>query len=248
MNKQTITFLGAKDIGAYCLHYLLSNSNALYIEVKAVVGRKNNVLDSERTVVDLAEEHNIPLLESVNDIPETDYIISVQHNEILKAKHIERAKQLAINLHMAPLPEYRGCNQFSFAIIDQAKEFGTTLHVLDTGIDSGDILFERRFEIKENAWVEELFLQTLEESKMLFEQNIGHIIRGEYIRKPQAALEAERGTSYHFRKEINTAKIIKEDWPLEKKKRHIRATFKEGFEPPYSIINGKKNYYTKDIL
>ncbi len=248
MNKSTIVFLGAKEIGTYCLQYLLDNAGDLSIEILAVVGRKNKALDGEISVVDLAEQHNIELFSTVNDIPQADYIISVQHNEILKERHIAQANKLAVNLHMAPLPEYRGCNQFSFAIIDNAEEFGTTLHVLDTGIDSGDILFERRFPLAKDSWVEDLFQKTLAESKLLFSEHIGQLFSESYTRTPQKDLEASRGTSYHFRNEINEAKIIDENWSLEKKKRHIRATFKEGFEPPYSIIEGKKKYYSKDTI
>ncbi|MBK8684503.1 MAG: hypothetical protein IPN26_05660 [Bacteroidetes bacterium] len=72
-----------------------------------------------------------------------DFLISVQYHQILNERHIQKARTLAINLHMAPLPEYRGCNQFSFAILDQYPEFGTTLHVMDERIDHGDILFEK---------------------------------------------------------------------------------------------------------
>lgn len=71
--------------------------------------------------------------------------------EILNAEHIGHAKNIALNLHMAPLPEYRGCNQFSFAIADNKKEFGTTIHKMDTGIDHGNILFEKRFPIQMNV-------------------------------------------------------------------------------------------------
>ena len=66
---------------------------------------------------------------------------------------------------MAPLPEYRGCNQFSFAIVDGKKEFGTTLHKMEEGIDNGDIIAESRFDIPENCFVKELYELTYKTSR-----------------------------------------------------------------------------------
>ena len=58
---------------------------------------------------------------------------------------------------MAPLPEYKGCNQFSFAIIDEVNEFGTTIHEIEASIDSGPIIAEKRFFINNNLWVKDLY-------------------------------------------------------------------------------------------
>ena len=246
MKPRSVVFLGAKEIGTFCLQYLLENREVLDIQVTAIVGRKLIGLDDNLSVPQLAENYAIPMVSSVKEIPETDFIISVQHNEILKRSDIDKAAILAVNLHMAPLPEYRGCNQFSFAIMDQCKEFGTTLHVLDEGIDNGDILAERRFEMNDEMWVDDLYSRTVKESKKLFELEIGNIFSGKFERIKQEDLIAKRGSTYHYRHEINDLKVINENWPLDRKKRVVRATFKEGFEAPYSIINGTKKYYTKD--
>lgn len=248
MNKQTLVFLGSKEIGSFCLDYLLQQSDSLGIDIVAVCGRKKEKLTGMKTVNELALEHSIPSIDSVNEIPTCDFILSVQHHEILKTHHIARAQQLAINLHMAPLPEYRGCNQFTFALLDERREFGTSLHVLDEGIDSGDLLAERRFSIPDHCWVDDLYNQTVEESKLLFEESIGNIFNGNYTLVSQDSLMAYRGCSFHYRKEIEGVKEIDESWPQRKKEKYIRATFKEGFEPPYYIKDNIKIYYTKTSI
>ena len=63
---------------------------------------------------------------------------------------------------MAPLPKYRGCNLFSFDIYNQEKIFGTTLHVMNSKFDSGDIISQRLFEIDPNHLGYELYLKTVE--------------------------------------------------------------------------------------
>ncbi|NEQ51528.1 MAG: hypothetical protein F6K11_15525 [Leptolyngbya sp. SIO3F4] len=141
---------------------------------------------------------------------------------------------------MAPLPEYRGCNQFSFAILQKAQTFGTTLHRLEAGIDSGAILAERRFHLESDTSVQALYQQTLQASRELFDAEIGNILNGRFIAVPQEELVAERGTEYHARHEIEGIKQIDLTWPEEKIDRHIRATWFPPFEPPYALKNGEK--------
>jgi methionyl-tRNA formyltransferase len=185
-------------------------------------------------------------LEGLDEIATIDFLISVQYHEILKAHHIDRARDIAINLHMAPLPEYRGCNQFSFAIIDGKEEFGTTLHKMETGIDNGAIIAEKRFPIRKGIRVNELYDETVEASKELFEEAIGIVFEGDYQLIPQESLEEERGCSLHYRKEMAQIKKIDLNWPEEKIWRYIRATNMPGFPPPYAEVNGQCIYLSLD--
>ena len=41
------------------------------------------------------------------------------------------------------LPEYRGRNILNWALINDEKEFGITVHYVDEGIDTGDIIFRK---------------------------------------------------------------------------------------------------------
>lgn len=181
----------------------------------------------------------------MDTLPECDILYSVQYHEILKPGHINRASQIAVNLHMAPLPEYRGSNQFSYAIIDGKEEFGTTIHEIDARIDHGAVLFQKRFPIPQNCWVNELYQLTYDASIKLFKQTLSHIINGLYNPVPQQSLESKYGTALHYRNEIADLKNIDLGWEKEKIERHIRATYMPGFEPPYTIINGEKIYFTR---
>jgi methionyl-tRNA formyltransferase len=113
--------MGSKAIGYDCLAHLLQNPA---VQVVAALSNDNARFDASKSVVALATEHQIPVLADLNALPEEiDILYSVQYHQILKQAHINKAK-LALNLHMAPLPEYRGSNQFSYAIIEQKKTFG----------------------------------------------------------------------------------------------------------------------------
>ena len=242
LNTKKIIFLGSKPIGYKCLQILIANEKKWNYEIIGVLTNDNKKLDAKLSVKKLAEKNKISLFDSLDKMPVCDIIYSVQYHQILKAKHIAKAKQIAVNLHMAPLPNYRGCNQFSFAIIDKAKTFGTTIHQLESGIDDGAILFEDRFKIAKNIWVKDLYNETESRSVALFQSSLKNIVEENYNPKPQSSF-TKRKTNFHLRNEINDIKKIDFSWSKEKIKRHIRATYFPPFEPPYTEIDGVKFYF-----
>ena len=240
-----ILFLGSKPIGYKCLDFLLQNAPALQCEIVGVLSNDNQRFDSSLSIRKLTSDHGIPFIEELDAILEmrdVDFIISVQYHLILSQKHIDVANEMAINLHMAPLPEYRGCNQFSFAIFNQASTFGTTLHRLESGIDNGAIIAERRFDLENGQEVKPLYDKTFEESVLLFEENIGNVLSGNYTLNDQANLIDNRGLNIYFRKDIAQLKEIDLNDSADVITRKVRATAMPGFEPPYAIVDGKKYY------
>lgn len=239
-------FLGSKPIGYHCLHYLIQQKENLNLEILGILTNDNSTFSQALSLKNLATENQIPIIDSLEEMPEADFIYSVQYHEILKQKDINKAMVMALNLHMAPLPEFRGCNQFSFAIAENRKEFGTTIHKMDTGIDHGDILFEKRFLIPDNCWVDELYNLTFSASIDLFIETIHDILQGNINLIPQNDLIDERGTSMHYRSEIHDLKIIDLSWSKDQIERTIRATYMPGFEPPYTMIGNEKIYFKKE--
>jgi methionyl-tRNA formyltransferase len=245
MVPKKVIFLGSKPIGYTCFAYLVSQKDVLNIEIIGLLTQARKEFGDGHDLTALAASNHIPVISSLAEMPECDLLYSVQYHQILKGADIAKAKQAAINLHMAPLPEYRGSNQFSYAIIDDKKEFGTTIHLMDTRIDHGDILFQKRFPIPEACWVKDLYDLTFDASVELFIETLSDIISRNYTPTPQQQLEEKYGTSLHYRAEAGSIKQIElgQDKPTIEK--YIRATSMPGFEPPYCIINGEKVYFTR---
>lgn len=243
MPTRKIVFLGSKPVGYECFKYLIFNQHLLDIEIEGVLTQERKEFSGANDLGQLAIQNGIRVICDLDELPECDIIYSVQYHKLLKRHHIEKARQAAINLHMAPLPEYRGSNQFSFAIIEGKEEFGTTIHLLNEGMDSGDIIFQKRFPIPDNCWIDQLYELTAQESVKLFKTTIKHIVDGRYTVVPQEALIPKYGTSKHFKNEIATLKQIDLAWEKEKIERHIRGTAMPGFEPPYTRVGGTKVYF-----
>lgn len=238
--------MGSKPIGYHCFAYLLSEKDKLGIQIAGLLTQNRKEFGGENDLSELALANSVPIIEGLDELQECDILYSVQYHEILKADHIRKAKQIAVNLHMAPLPEYRGSNQFSYAIIEDKNEFGTTIHRMDSRIDHGDIIFQKRFDIPRNCWINDLYKLTYDASLNLFKDTLSDIINGTYTPTPQANLESKYGSSLHYRKEIEELKLIDLSWDKEKIERHVRATAMPGFEPPHCIINGQKLYFSKE--
>ena len=238
-----IVFLGSKPVGYQCLQYLLLHKEALDIEVVGLRTRLRTEFGEGNDLSVLAKTYQIPLLESLDAMPDCDIIYSVQHHELLKAAHINKASKIAVNLHLAPLPEYRGCNQFSFAIMDEAKEFGVSIHEIDTKIDHGALLFEERFSVPEQCWVNDLYELTFRAAIRLFETSVGDLVKGKYKKIEQSELLKTRKENLHFRNEIQQLKQIDLNQDAATIEKILRATYMPGFEPPFAILNGKKVHF-----
>src|SRR3989338_6680450 len=209
---KNIVFLGSKAIGYECLNFLVEQSNTLDLKIVGVLTSSNDRFNyKDRNVENLAIANAIPILANLDQylaLENVDIAISIQYHQILQKIHIDKASQITINLHMAPLPEYRGCNQFSFAIINGDAEFGTTIHRLEEGIDTGAIIAEKRFPIPKDCFVDELYQLTFLESINLFQSTVPKIVSGEMVLTPQRNFAGIRKFSTHYRKEMEALKQI----------------------------------------
>jgi methionyl-tRNA formyltransferase len=72
-----------------------------------------------------------------------DVNVSVSYDQILRREAIHVATEGFINCHAGALPFYRGRNILNWALINGEDRFGVTVHYVDEGIDTGDIITQR---------------------------------------------------------------------------------------------------------
>lgn len=104
-----------------------------------------------------AEQLRVPFLLSPNvNAPDfiatirdfqADLLVSMSFNQILRAEILSAAPLGFINCHAGALPFYRGRNILNWALINGEERFGVTVHHVDAGIDTGDIIVQRFAEI-----------------------------------------------------------------------------------------------------
>jgi methionyl-tRNA formyltransferase len=71
-----------------------------------------------------------------------DFIISYGYRHIIKKPVLDRFKDRAINLHISYLPWNRGADPNLWSFLEGTPK-GVTVHFLDEGIDTGDIIAQR---------------------------------------------------------------------------------------------------------
>jgi methionyl-tRNA formyltransferase len=125
-----------------------------HIEIAFIVPR----YDSQDPVLhEWSKKLNVPflLIENVNSPSfletvkgfDLDLLVSMSFNQIFKAPILNLTKMGVINCHAGALPFYRGRNPLNWVLINGEKEFGITVHYVDTGIDTGDIIVQETFPI-----------------------------------------------------------------------------------------------------
>lgn len=87
---------------------------------------------------------------------QADVFILAGYGKILRPPIIDIPRLMCINLHAGTVPEYRGSSPLNWALINGETSFGLSVLKLDSGIDSGEVLMQREFEISENDTIREL--------------------------------------------------------------------------------------------
>ncbi len=124
------------------------------IEIKFVAVRFST---RDPILIEKAKQNNIPV-EIEKNINSTDFIkkmrgygvdlfVSMSFDQIFKEELIHLPRYKTINCHAGKLPFYRGRNVLNWALINDEKEFGITVHYVDDGIDTGDIILQKVFPI-----------------------------------------------------------------------------------------------------
>ena len=76
-----------------------------------------------------------------------ELFVSMSFNQILKSEIISTPPLGFINCHAGELPYYRGRNVLNWVLINGEDHFGVTVHYVDEGVDTGDIIKQNIVEI-----------------------------------------------------------------------------------------------------
>lgn len=77
-----------------------------------------------------------------------DLFVVIAFGHILPLKLLKIPRLGAVNIHASLLPKYRGPAPIHWAIINRETETGITAIQMDTGMDTGDMLFKESLEIR----------------------------------------------------------------------------------------------------
>jgi methionyl-tRNA formyltransferase len=156
-----IVFIGTGEIGVPTLRALLNSEH----EVVAVVtqpdkraGRKQRIESPPikkkiaKTRIPILQPGRIKDQKATGEIRDfaPDVVVVVAYGQILPRDVLEIPRLACLNLHASLLPRWRGAAPIQAAIAAGDCETGITVMYMDEGLDTGDILLQRSFEILPN--------------------------------------------------------------------------------------------------
>lgn len=99
--------------------------------------------------VKINRDESVEIIKSLSP----DLIVVAAFGQIISQRILDIPRFGSINVHASLLPKYRGAAPINWVIIQGEKETGVTTMLMDKGLDTGNILLQRKLEIfpEENA-------------------------------------------------------------------------------------------------
>lgn len=151
--KKTIVFANGPVGYLFTEKLLKSCGDLISIKAICVCRKRQNIFYSSGHDIceDLAMEFGIPVVDNPLDLSKFDCKFDLGFSfgnfHILKRQTIELFRLGIINFHGSPITWYAGSATPCFHVMNTADlNWGFTFHMLDEGLDTGDILLERVFE------------------------------------------------------------------------------------------------------
>ena len=113
------------------------NYAKIYKIKKKVFSFKNKNL-TENKILSILKNNNIEM------------ICLAGFMKILSKNFIKKFKGKILNIHPSLLPKYRGLNTHKRALSNKEKYSGCTVHLVNSKLDSGKIILQKRVKIKKN--------------------------------------------------------------------------------------------------
>lgn len=182
--------------------------------------------------------HQPETLESIRTL-RVDLALSILFDYILKQNFIQLFHAGVINLHPAYLPFNRGQYPNVWSIVEGTPS-GVTLHYIDAGIDTGDIIAQKEVEVEPADTGESLYRKLEKECVALFQETWPLIETGKVTRVPQE----KRAGTYHRVQDIDKIDEVKLDSTYTARDliNILRARTFPPYKGAYFIENGKRVY------
>lgn len=144
-----LAYLGLGDIGKKCLKAIIKDFE-LSIFMVAETYIDDSILEFQKSLglPFFAVANSSDVANVIKKYP-VDVLVVAGCPFLLKKKVLDLPECGVINVHTAALPKYRGFHPLPWAIIHGEKEIGVTVHYVDEGMDSGDIILQELFPIGE---------------------------------------------------------------------------------------------------
>ena len=138
-----------------------------------IFAKKKNIKNKVFNFINKKEAENKVLKELKKE--KVELICLAGFMKILSKNFIQKFKGKIINIHPSLLPKYKGLNTHLRAIKNKDKYSGCTVHLVNSKLDSGKIILQKKIKIKKKETPKSLSKRVLKEEHILYPKAIKKI-------------------------------------------------------------------------
>lgn len=244
-----ILFLGQKPIGESCFRLLENIQNENIKIVGAVSNMSSNTvwwntneiykscIEKNVSFIDNIKKNEEAILQLIKE-KDVDFIISIGHSWILSDEVLKSVNYQAINLHLAKLPEYKGNYTYNHAILNGEKEYGVTLHWMDSQVDQGDYVYTEKFDILSSDTAYSLYEKSLKAGMRIFAKALEDLVKNRKLPR----IPMKRGGHFYGKHSLDGKRNIQNVFDVNEIQKKSRAFYFPPFENAYFFFGGIKYY------
>lgn len=181
--KPRVVFMGTADLSEKILEALIKAEYELvgvFTKVDKKIGRKQELTSPKVKL--LAEKHGLAVFQpdslrnetAVKSLKELkpDLIVVAAYGKILPKSILEIPGFGCLNVHVSLLPKYRGPSPVQNVLLNGETETGTTIMLMDEGVDTGDILTQEKLTIQPTDTTESLMNKLADQGARLLVETV----------------------------------------------------------------------------
>jgi methionyl-tRNA formyltransferase len=187
-----IVYIGCVEFSYSCLQKLIeieaeivgivtkekSNFNSDFCDLTVIANQKNIPV---KKVIDINHPNNISWIQSHNP----DIIFCFGWSSLLKENLLNVAKMGIVGYHPADLPNNKGRHPLIWAKALGLEETASTFFFMDESADGGDILSQKKIQIKFEECASELYKKMTKTALNQIAEFVPQLIKGVYNRSTQ---------------------------------------------------------------
>ena len=175
MSQFSCVVIGNESLLIGCADALLHRGH----DIRAVVS-------TDPAIRSWAADKGLPSYDKAEELTEDfDWLFSIANLTLIPDSVLSRAAKGAVNFHDGPLPRYAGLNTPNWALINGEDSHGITWHMIEGGVDEGDIIAQRLFDIAEDETAFSLNSKCYAAAMDSFGEVLAEVETGDPKRQPQ---------------------------------------------------------------
>lgn len=200
-----ICIAGKNNIAVKAVDYLINNLNFDKKNLFIITNQTDLGEDSwQRSLLKFAKTNNLSIV-TLEDIYSYKDILflSLEFDRIINPNLFSSC--FLYNIHFSLLPKYKGMFTSIIPILNNESFSGVTLHKIDFGIDTGDIIAQKKFPINKHDTSRDLYLKYTNLGIELIKEYLPRLLKNEILHtSPQKVINS----SYYSKQSLNFNDLV----------------------------------------